>query len=557
MLATAALLLTGCNCFKKMRKNVDRVNVVCTPELVTLKGNLATTTYTMEFPANYFKKTSIVKITPVLVSANGEIAGAPKYVQGENVQDNYTVIPMTGGKITETVAFPYDQKMRQSTLELRLEAKCQKGSKKVKVYNPFAVIVIANGVSTVQEMANDFARLALLPDNFKRVTQISQDAKIMFKINEATVRPAQLNSEDIKLLQDFIKENTGDPKKKVSNVYTKAYASPDGPLNFNDKLSSKRGETTQKAVSKKFSKDKTPAEKFDVEAMGEDWEGFKELVEASNIPDKNLILNVLSMYSNPEVRDSEIKNMTAAFNVLKEKILPELRRSKMIVDVDVEGLTDAELKEAVSSDIKKLNLEETLFAATLYTDNETKAMIYKSAADRFNDYRAWNNYGVMLANMGKTTDAKDALMKAAKMNNTTPQVVNNMGVIALSEGNVAEAKRMFSSINTPESKYNMGLVALAEGDYATAVKTLDGYNLAVAEICNGNLSKAKSILANENCAYADYLKAVIAAREGNDSQVVANLTSAFAKNPSLKALAKTDVEFQKWFGVKEFISIVA
>lgn len=556
--ASLALLLSSCNCYKKMGKNVDDVKISCAPSVLSLQGKEVKATYTAEVPAKYYNAKAVLRITPVLVYEGGELAGTPYYVQGDKVKDNYQVISkLQGGKISQSVSFPYNPKMKQSTLELRVDAKCSKGSAKRKLFNPFAVIPIANGVSTVQELADLSGKPAFCPDNFQRNTVISKEARIMFLINKANVRPAQLSNDEVKALEEFIIANSGDAKKSVSNIYTKAYASPDGPLNFNDKLSQERGRNTEAALNKKYEKEKLPVEpKFDVEALGEDWEGFKELVEKSDIPDKDLILQVLQMYKDSEKRDAEIKNMTAAFNVLKEKILPELRRSKLQVNVDVAGLTDSELKAAIAENISKLNVEEMLFAATLYDDNATKAKIYKTAADKYNDYRAWNNYAACLLKEGKASEAAAALSKAAQLNNSSNEVINNMGLAAIGTGNYADAKKYLSSINTPESKYNMGLLNLVEGNYAQAAQTLDGYNLAVAEVLNGNLSKAKSLLSGINCAHADYLKAVIAAREGDSAGVLSNLKSAFAKEPSLKAEAKKDIEFAKWFGETEFISII-
>lgn len=551
--AVAALTLTSCNCFKKVSKKVDTVGVSCSPAVLSLKGSSVDATYTLDIPAKYFVKTAVLKITPVLKYEGGEIVGTPKYLQGEKVKDNYQVVAYkTASKVSQTASFTYKPEAKRSTLVLRVEAKCCKDcNKKPKDFIALPKeIVVAEGVSTVQLLADDFAQLAIAPDNFKRVTTISEEARIMYLINSAVVRPKELTNEDLKTLQDFIKENEGAYRRTVSDVYTKAYASPDGPLTLNDKLSVNRGKTTESAVSKKFKKDKTPAKGIQVDALGEDWDGFKELVEKSNIEQKDLILQILAMTSDPEKRNAEIKNLSAVFKVLAEKILPELRRSKLQVNVDIEGLTDAEIKDKVNGDINSLKLEEVLYGATLFTDNATKAKAYAAATKNFSGcYRGWNNLGVILAKEGKINEAKAAFAKAASINSSSNEVINNLGVVALFEGNKAEAKKYFSSISTPESKYNMGLVNLAEGNYDAAVKTLNGYNLAVAEFCNGNISRAKSILSSETSAAADYLKAIIAAREGNQAGVTSNLKAAIAKDSSYAKEAEKEVEFLK-FSIK-------
>ncbi|MCH5305366.1 MAG: tetratricopeptide repeat protein [Rikenella sp.] len=557
----ASALLSSCTCFSKMmKKTAQGITVTSAPELVTLKGDNAVTTVTVNIPAKVFHRFGVLKVTPTIVSAidGTEYAGEPHFFQGEKVQDNYTVVPYSGGTFSMNVSIAYDPNMRLSQLVLKVEAKCVKNGNKIKNFTAYNTpVLVANGVNTLQLMADNYAKVAIAPDAFQRVTNISESAKIMFVINQSNVRSNQLAKEDIKALEDFIVANSGDAKKTVGDVYTQAYASPDGPLSLNDRLSKERGAATEKAVSAKFKKDKMPVgTKFDVNAMGEDWEGFKELVEASDIQDKALILQVLSMYSDPQVRDREIKNMSAAFQVLADKILPELRRSKMTVNVRVEGLTDAELKEAVATDINKLNVEEMLFAATLYTDNATKARIYKAAADKYNCYRGYNNLGVVLANSGDYAGAKAAFLKAASLNNTDPNVLNNLGVVALADGNKVEAAKFFAASSAPEAKYNKGLVELANGNYAAAAKTLDGYNQALAELLNGNVAKAKQQLAGMNTWSANYVKAVIAAQEGNADALVSNLKAAVAQNPQAAELAATEVNFYNFFEHAQFVEVV-
>ena len=294
--------------------------------------------------------------------------------------------------------------------------------------------------------------------------------------------------------------------------------------------------------------------KYDIAAYGEDWEGFKELVSASDIKDKDLILQVLAMYDNPVKRDEEIRNMSSVFDVLAKEILPQLRRTKLSADVDIEGRTDAEILAAVSGNIDVLNEEEMLYGATLTGDAALKIKAYKAAATKFNSARGYNNMGVVLGQTGKAGEAKSAIEKAATLSND-PIISNNLGVLALMNGDVAKAKSYLSALSIPQARKSMGLVNLAEGNYAEAARALDGYNLAVAEVLNGNLAKAKSVLSGDNSAQADYLKAIIAMREGNSSSAIANLKSAISKNSAYKAKAVKDVEFAKLFGTTEFLAL--
>ena len=554
VLATLALLLSSCNCYNRMLKKVDRVKITSTPEVLTLKGSNVTADLKVEFPPKYFDEMAVLKITPVLVYEGGEIAGTPKFVQGSSVKDNYTVISWKeGGSYTQTVTFPYTPDARLATLELRIDSKCaNKCKKKFKEFVPFAAVPAAQGVSTVQLLADNLAYLSLMDHNYKRVVTETETADIMFLINKADVRKNQLTTEQLKAFEDFVKEYSNKDRAKLGNVFANGYASPDGPVKFNDELSKKRGENAKDAVSEQL---KDLNLNYDVAAYGEDWKGFKELVEASDIQDKDLILQVLAMYSNPVQRDQEIKNMSSVFEVLAEEILPQLRRTVMVANVDIEGLTDAELKAAVNGGkLNDLNEQQMLYVATLFEDGATKVKIYQAAANKFQSANAYNNLGVALAQNGQLADAKRAFSQAAAKS-SDPAITSNQGAVALAEGNVAEAKKLLSALNTPDANANKGLVALAEGNYTEAVKTLKGYNLAVAEVLNGNLAKASSALAGDNSADADYLKAVIAMRQGDSNAAIANLKSACAKDPSLKEQAKTDVEFAKIFGSAEFLAL--
>ncbi len=559
-LASMALVLTSCDCFKKYAKKADTVAVSCSPTVLSLKGDVVTATYTVEFPAKVFPKKGVAKIIPVLKYEGGEIVGTPKYIQGESVKDNYEVISnANGGSFTHTVSFPYRPEAKLATLELRMEGKCcSKDCADVEFTERPETYVLAEGVSTIQLLADDFARLVIAPDQFKRITTETEEAKVMFLVNQSNVRNNQINSADIKALQQFIKDNAGKDRRTLSDLYTKAYASPEGPVALNNRLSKERGKNTHTALSKKFKKDKMPiAPTFDVDALGEDWDGFQQLVAASDIPEKDVILQILQMYSDPVKRDQEIKNMSQVFSILKEKILPELRRSKLIMSVDIEGLSDDELRAAVNSDINSLKLEEMLYAATLFGDNATKERIYSAVTKKYPKcYRGWNNLGVVLARQGKINDAKNAIAKAADINASSSEVANNLGVIALYEGNKAEAKKYLGSINSAEAKYNMGLVYLQEGNYEAAVKVLNGYNLAVAETCNGNLANAKNILAKDNSAKACYLKALIAAKEGNKATMLSNLNAAVKQNSQYAQEALTEIDFAPYFEETEFVAIV-
>lgn len=551
LLIASVALFASCNQYAKMQKNANDIDAKASNEVLSLVGTTVATDVTVDFPAKYFEKGMILKVTPVLKYEGGEITGAPKYYQGEKVADNYTTVAKkTGGKYTDKVTIPYSDKAAVSTLEMRVEGRYAENKKaELTQFAEFASIPVAQGVSTVQSLS--YPQMTVMPDNFKRVTTITEEADVHFTINSSAVRSAELRQDQIALFKEFVKENQNKEKVTLGNVYAKGYASPDGPEKFNDKLSAERSRAGEKAMKQQL---KGTGVSYDAAAYGEDWEGFKQLVEASNMADKDLILQVLAMYDNSAKRDEEIKNLSKVFNELKESVLPQLRRTQFVVSADIEGKSDAELKEAALKGDRNLNVEEMLYAATLVSADK-KASVYQLAADTYNDARAWNNLAIEKLNQGSVSAAKAAMDKAAKLASGAT-VSNNLAAVAIADGDIATAKRYLASINTADAKANKGLVALYEGDYAAAAKDLGNYNQAVAEVLNGNYTKAKSALGNANCGDSEYLRAVISMREGDSKGATAYLKSAIAKDPKLAQKAKKDVEFIRLFNTPEFKSLI-
>ena len=536
MLATMAVLFASCNCYNRLSRKAKNIEVTATPQVLVVKGGNITTDVTVTFPADYVRENTVIRITPVLEFEKGTLEGVAKFVQGEGVADNYTVIGANGGSYTQTVEFPYTPDANISTLKLYFCAVCGCETE----FLPLKTVTVAQGVSNIVRNADWTSFMAVMPDNFKRVTTTTHEADLVYLINSAQVRNVALSAEQIKLFEQFVKDAEANERATLAGVQARGYASPDGPQKFNDKLSGERSQSAKTAVGKQL-KDNGVSVAIEAAPYGEDWDGFKSLVQGSNIADKELILSVLNMYSSPVQREEQIKNMSQVYGELKKDVLPKLRRAQMVANANLEGKTDNELREAVAKNLNSLNVEEMLFAAKLVDNNEA-VRVYKAAADKYNDVRAVNNMGVALARGGQYAKAVEAFNTAAKMK-SAPEISNNLGVMALLQGDASEAKRYVASLSGSNAKANQGLVAMVEGDYATAARNLSGYNLAVAELANGNVSAAKSALGNTNTAQADYVRGIIAMREGNTTQALSNLNSAFAKDPSLKERAKSDIEF--------------
>ncbi|MDY3979415.1 MAG: hypothetical protein SOZ00_05275 [Tidjanibacter sp.] len=549
VIVAVAALASGCgNCYDKMQKGQDQIQVTCVPEVLTLKGSTVDAEITVNFPAKYFNAKAIVKITPVLVYEDGQKTETEKYLQGEKVADNYTVISKAnGGSYSQKISFPFE-KPGVATLELKVEAKCKEDEEFVTI----ATIPAAKGVSSVQNLARGIAKGAqggaqiekssfeLLEGNFQRSSTLAQSAEILYKIQSSDVRKNQLSQEQIQLFKEFIAANSNADRTTLGSVYASGYASPDGPEKLNNTLSAARSKSGAKAIKKELKENKDL--NYEIASYGEDWEGFKALVENSNIEDKDLILNVLQMYSSPVERDAEIKNMSAVFKVLAEDILPQLRRTKFAVEAVYSGLTDEEILAAALAGDKSLDVEHLLHAATLAKTDADRLVIYQFAAQNYNDARALNNLGVYQVYAGQLNEAKASFEKAASIE-ANPVISNNLAALALAQGDIAAAKQYLAAAGDKESKESAGIISLQEGNYQQAKANLSGYNLAVAELCDNNIAGAKSAIANVEGPDADYVRAIIANREGDSDKAIAYLKSAIATDASFKAKAENDIEF--------------
>ena len=534
VLAVAALAFTSCNCFKKMAKNRDDVQLTVAPEILTLNNGIVAADINVTFPVKYFNAKAVVKVTPVIVFEGGEVAGTAHFYQGSKVDDNYTVVDKkNGGNVTMHVEFPYDPRMDECALQLRAEIKCPGGKCKeftlvnlntgaiptkeeaaVLAGNDAAAaalakefgLTVAYGLNTLQKDIKYGDLMEQMDNNFKRITTVVDKTDLLYTINSSVVTKKHEKAANLGAFKENVDKNlTND--RATQNIAVKGYASPDGPEKFNDKLSKARSESGHKVIAKLL---KDSGLDIDAAAYGEDWDGFKELVEKSNIKDKNLILQVLSLYNSPAERESEIKNMSAVFNELKEEILPELRRSQIVNTTDLQGKTDAEIMAAYRNG-GELTVEEYLFAAQELTDcPKEQVAILTAASKKYNDARVYNNLGVAQTKVGDKAAALKSFEKAAKMD-SSKELNKNLLLANLANNNTAEAKK-YAAAADAQAKAAM---AAAEGDYKTAARNLEGYNAAIALVQSNDLAGAKKAIAKDNSADADYLRAVIAVKEGD------------------------------------------
>lgn len=554
-LVMAAILMALASCSGKL-KPLSAQYIQADPQPLEVVGGQVPVTISIAYPAKWFKKNATLTITPVLRYPGGETWGTAYTFQGEKVRANNQVVAYaTGGNVTMKSSFKYKPEMKRSELYLTFDVKI--GNKSSRLPD----IKIADGVIATSALANAAtANPAVGADKFQRIIKEAYDANILFLIQQAELRSNELSKGELKDWKDRVKQANDAANQNVS-VEVSAYASPDGGLSLNESLAERREANTTRYLKGELNK-----RKIDVPVgahyTAQDWEGFKELVSKSNLQDKDLVLRVLSMYSDPEQREREIKNISTVFRSLADEILPKLRRSRLTANIEIIGKSDEEISRLAQSNPKALNVEELLYAATLATNDVDREAIYTKASELFpGDYRTWNNIGMQRYYAGDLRKAEELFNKSNSVQQNSAANIN-LGLLALTRGERDKAQQLIGGASdVAELGEALGMLYLEQGDYAKAVSSFGAAktnNAALAQILTKDYSKASQTLnaVTRPDATTDYLKAIVSARTNDAAGVISHLKAAISKKKSLAREAANDLEFAKYAKDAAFTNLV-
>ena len=545
MAAASVAVLSSCSKLGKLTNE----NFTVTPTPLEAIGGEVPVTINGTIPVKYMKKKAVVTVTPVLKYEGGEAVGQSATFQGEKVEGNATkVIYKEGAVYTMKNNFTYVDPMIQSDLYARFDAKL--GKKTVSIPE----VKIGYGVLATSQLLNRCSITgATAPDAYQRIIAQQQEANIKFLINQANLRASELGTASIKDLGKILREiNDNEETRALQNIEVSAYASPDGKLAINEKLAEKRQDVSANYLKGELKKIKMNAD-VDTKFTAEDWDGFQELISKSNLQDKDVLLRVLSMYQDPEEREQQIRNMSEVFTDIKESILPELRRARLIVNYEIIGRSDDQILEQYKQDPSKLSVEELVYGAnTLVKDEATRQQWNETIARQYpSDYRAVNNMAQQAIAEGKNELAQSLLKQAANINKNAAEVNTNLALLALKDGKVSEAEGYLAKGSGSDTfKEVMGNLNIAKGNYTQAASDLAGVksnSAALAQILAKDYTSAKTTLAGIKNADAitSYLQAILAARTGDATTLTSALANAIRLDPTLATRAANDLEFAK------------
>ncbi|MEO0403474.1 MAG: hypothetical protein AAF193_01245 [Bacteroidota bacterium] len=558
-IAFLAAFIIGCGGLGNMEKHIEELGATAEPEPLIVRGDSVELNISGKFPEKYFHKKVIAEATPVLVHGDSNTPFKMQGFAGEDAASNYEKIPYESGKsFSYTDRIAYDPVMEnQGVLELRISG--SKGNKTAE----FDPLVIGSGVITTPYLIQSDDKPIMATDNYQRVLSYNQEGVINYAYNSSRVASKETRDEDVMALKDLVAMAAEADSVTITGCEVKAYASPEGEITLNEDLAQERAESANAVVIAEMKRKKILPEgdSFFVNTpKGEDWEGFKELMQASEIEDKNLILRVLEQYQDKTKREQEIKNIAKTYKEIEKDILPSLRRSQIMISYDVEGYTDDELRAVSVSNPDTLTVEELLYSATLTDDDAVKMDIYQATERLFgDDPRAINNIGVLFLQQNRINDAESKFNRAIELDANFKPALNNAAIIHRIKGERSDAldKLAQAAGAGDEVSYNKGIVQIQNGDYAGAISNMgnmNSFNLALAKMLNGDNSGAKTALENsgDDSAVADYLMAIISARMNDGAGVTSSLQSAIGKDGSLKEKAMEDLEFRNFKDAMNF-----
>jgi len=525
-----------------------KIQIETEPAMLAVQGDSIPVEIKGTIPES-FNKRAVIDFTPVLVYGDQSKQLETIYLQGEEVAEENQkpgalVIPATGGSFTYKTNVKYEPGM--DVCELYVQPL---SSVKGRTPSSLGDRKIADGLIMTSKRLNNTENVLVAAHGYERDIVVTESGTIFYVVNRHNLNlNYKLNKTDdakagLAEMKSFI-----DKGWEIKNIQINAWASPEGEESFNQGLSQRRSESAKSYTEKEYQKYINEKAKelgvaveeidqdieFKLGANGEDWDGFMQALQASDIKDKNIIANVVNSQPDPAKREQEIRNMTVIYKEIEDDLLPPLRRAQISVNSFEPSLSDGEIAQFATSAPDSLSISELLYAATLTSDAGAKLNIYKTVISQYpNDWRGYNNAGYASIETGDYDAAANYFAKAKSIAGDNGIVLNNSGVIASKNMDYKTARKDYMAAQKKgvDVNYNMGIVKTAEGNYNGAINSFSSkkcdYNLALAHTLAGNYNAATSTL---NCAEKTpevfYLQAVIGARTSNDNMVFENLQKA-------------------------------
>jgi tetratricopeptide (TPR) repeat protein len=562
-----ATVLSGCSVKTNMLNN----NYTVTPNPLEVKGDSIAISISGNVPAKSINPKANIRFQPYLSTPKGEVPLKAITIGGEKATGtDVTINSKTGGKINYNEKIAYTDDLKRATLYPDFAVKA--GNDYKAVPNVKGSKVLAEGTVTTALLVKGGAGTMVFDADNYAASPESKVVNIYFpkdvaKFNAGFAIKGQFDNK--KQIAELKKLMKADKNWVVKGISINAYASPDGELSRNEGLSKGRSESTFSHFKKELKKlGFTEVNDQNLKlgyTLAEDWAGYEKALTASTHPDRDGVLNIVRNKSvTNEEREGLIKrNYPKFWEATKNTLLPALRRSELVVQGQKPLKSDDELR-ANANKLDSLNEAELLHLAAISPDLNEKARIYTVMTTKYpQDWRGFNDLGAVYASQNNSTDALANLDKANTISPENAAVLTNIGNVHLMNKNYAKAEEMYKAAASKggDVSYGMGILAIKKGNYGEAVSQLNksnkkDFNLALAQLLNGNADAAKTTIDNMNPEQLTwesyYLRAIAGARSSNQDLMTTNLTRAIQLNADARNRAKDDVEFIKFWSNPAF-----
>jgi Flp pilus assembly protein TadD len=579
-LIIAALSIAGCTLPKMVKMSKDQ-QLTVTPNPLEVHKDTVAFDMAANLPVKMLKKGTVYTVNTYYKYGEQEVALDPIAFKAEDYPNAGTEQP----KATQNFSFAYAPAMKNGVLEV--EGVASKGEKS----KSSGRMQVATGIITTSKLVKPVYFAAYAEHGYNNQPELEPVIipDFIFQQGRSVLRTSEVRSPKGKQLDAFIAS-----KNATSTVTITGTHSPEGAERINSRLSPDRAAAIEKYYRQQMAKydyqQQAEEIKFILKPVIRDWNEFKTALAAYDGVDqeqKTEYLNIINGDGTFESQEDALHRLSSYRKVFRD-VYPKLRTAKTEILVLKDKKTDAEIS-VLSKQITQnqtsadtLSLEELMYAGTLTPSLEEKAAIYEAATKKGTNWHAHNNLGAVyiaqaLENSsdaeGLADRAQAQLDIAARLNADAPEIHANLASVSMMKGNPYAAYNHANQalgaglsgdnaagVNGVKGASEIYMAKYADAIRSTSAATDDAVNLfnkGLAQLLNKDYQNALTSFndaasKDSNLAVAHYGAAIAAARLGNSDQIVSNLTSAVAADPSLKEAALTDLEFGKVSSTESF-----
>ena len=288
-----------------------------------------------------------------------------------------------------------------------------------------------------------------------KVRQENGSAKLNFIINKwDIVSNLGNNAAELQKIRQTLDLVKNDPDVTITSITLHGYASPDGKYANNEKLAHNRTQALMEHLLKTY-----PVTKdiFKITSTAEDWEGTRNYVASHEIPQKDIVLNIIDNKMKPDEKEKALATKAdKGFRYLVDQVWPGLRRTDYTIEYDVKAFNLEEARKVLNTRPQKLSLNEMyMVAQNSPKGSEEFNNVFDIAVRMFPEDELANlNAAYVAINRGDKVSAEKFLKKAGKR----PEADNARGCLAVLNEDYQTAKEYFekaANAGLKEAKENL------------------------------------------------------------------------------------------------------